>query len=145
MTDALSPIVLAAGACDADTKLGFGLHDIDPLMTVIISTPIQIFIAWRIKIISRASWLALIICFLAIVSLGKFHGAKYMKLRLITILGGGIWLTVTVIHIRRYARKPELHWPALTWLLASAIADVTITISLAFNLVRMFGFSWWNF
>lgn len=46
-------------------------------------------------------------------------------------------MTVTVTHVRRFARKPELHWPALTWLLASAIADVTITVSLAYNLVRM--------
>lgn len=49
--------------------------------------------------------------------------------------GGGIWLTQTVTAVRRYARKPELHWPALTWLLASAIADVIITVSLTISLV----------
>ncbi|KAG6830050.1 hypothetical protein H0H87_009461 [Tephrocybe sp. NHM501043] len=52
--------------------------------------------------------------------------------------GGGVWLTVTVVHIRRYSRKPELHWPAMLWLLASAIADITITLSLSLNLVRLF-------
>ncbi|KAG6915779.1 hypothetical protein DXG01_009861 [Tephrocybe rancida] len=91
----------------------------DPLLTVIISTPIQIFIAYRIKIISRQTWLAGAICCLAIAS-----------------LGGGVWLTATVVHIRRYARKPELHWPAMLWLLASAIADITITVSLTLNLAR---------
>ncbi|GLB38894.1 hypothetical protein LshimejAT787_0600560 [Lyophyllum shimeji] len=91
----------------------------DPLLTVLISTPIQVFVAYRIKIISRATWLAAVICVLAIIA-----------------LGGGVWLSVTVVHVRRYSRKPELHWPALTWLLASAIADITITTSLAYNLAR---------
>jgi len=50
-------------------------------------------------------------------------------------IGGGIWLTITVLRVRQFVRKPELHWPALTWLLASAIADGTITVSLAYHLV----------
>jgi len=112
------PLVKKYGTLDAVTFFPLVLPS-DPLLTVAISTPIQMFIAYRIKIISRVSWLAAIICVLALIS-----------------MGGGIWLTVTIVHIRRYARKPELHWPALTWLLASAIADVTITVSLAVNLAR---------
>ncbi|RDB17460.1 hypothetical protein Hypma_001627 [Hypsizygus marmoreus] len=112
------PLVAKFGTTDATTFFPMFLAA-DPLLTVIISTPIQIFIAWRIKIISRATWLAVGICILAIIS-----------------LGGGIWLTVTVVHVRRYTRKPELHWPALMWLLASAIADVTITVSLSMHLRR---------
>jgi hypothetical protein len=91
----------------------------DPFMTVIISTPIQMFIAWRIKIISRAWWVSAIICVLSLIS-----------------LAGGIWLTHTVTVVRLFAKKPELHWPALTWLLASAIADVIITVSLTVSLSR---------
>ncbi|KAF4563993.1 hypothetical protein EYR36_003242 [Pleurotus pulmonarius] len=91
----------------------------DPIITVLISTPIQIFVAWRILIISRAKWLAGLICIFAFIS-----------------MGGGFWTGITVTIIRRFDRKPELHWPALTWLLASAIADVTITVSLAFSLSR---------
>jgi len=118
------PLVQKYGTPPATTFFPLFLPT-DPLLTVIISTPIQIFIAYRIKIISRASWLAAAICALAIAS-----------------FGGGIWLTVTIIHIRRFARKPELHWPALLWLLASAIADVTITVSLTWNLAkRKTGFS----
>jgi len=91
----------------------------EPLLAVLISTPIQVFIAWRIKIISRSRLLASTICLLAFAS-----------------LGGGLWLTRTIVHVQRFARKPELHWPALLWLLASGIADVTITLSLAINLAR---------
>ena len=52
------------------------------------------------------------------------------------VTGGGIWLGVTVINIRLFSRKPELHWPALVWLISSAIADVTLTGSLTYYLVR---------
>jgi len=91
----------------------------EPIMTVAISTPIQIFIAWRIKIISGRLWIPIIIGILSLIS-----------------LGGGTWLAYTVIVVRQFARKPELHWPALTWLLASAIADVFITGSLVYSLTK---------
>lgn len=52
--------------------------------------------------------------------------------------GGGIWLTRTIINLDRFAKKPMLHWPALTWLIASAVADITITASLCYYLVRRF-------
>jgi len=97
----------------------------DPILTVLISTPIQLFIAWRIRVISRTVWLGLAIGIFAIIS-----------------MSGGIWLAVTVVNVRRFVEKPELHWPALMWLLASAIADITITISLAYYLAhRKSGFT----
>ncbi|PFH47887.1 hypothetical protein AMATHDRAFT_151021, partial [Amanita thiersii Skay4041] len=106
------------GTPDATTFFPIALST-DPIITVLISTPVQIFIAWRIQMISKSRLLAGVICMLALVA-----------------LGGGIWLTITVIHIRRFSRKPELHWPALTWLLASAITDVLITVTLTYNLSR---------
>lgn len=112
------PLVSQYGSRHATTFFPLLLPS-DPLLTVIISTPIQIFIAYRIKVISRATWLAACICTLAMAS-----------------FSGGVWLTVTVIRVRLYSKKPELHWPALLWLLASAIADIIITISLAWNLAR---------
>ena len=39
------------------------------------------------------------------------------------------------MHIRDYAMKSQLHGPALTWLLSSAIADVIITGSIIVDLV----------
>ena len=85
---------------------------------MIISTPVQIFVAWRIRIISKAAWLSLIIVAFAL-----------------TAFGGGMWLSVTVTQIRKFSRKPELHWPAMLWLVASAIGDVVITVSLVWYLV----------
>ncbi|KAK7034607.1 hypothetical protein VNI00_012239 [Paramarasmius palmivorus] len=91
----------------------------DPILTVLISTPIQIFIAYRIRIISQLVWIPVIVCLLALVS-----------------LGGGLWTAATVKIVKVFARKPELHTPALTWLVTSAIVDVMITSSLYWSLTR---------
>ncbi|RXW24353.1 hypothetical protein EST38_g1478 [Candolleomyces aberdarensis] len=112
------PLILNYGSQAAVTFFPIMLAA-DPILTVIISTPVQIFIAWRIRIVSKATWISIIIFLLAL-----------------TAFSGGIWLSVTVVHIRRFSRKPELHWPALVWLLSSAIADILITVSLVYHLSR---------
>jgi len=112
------PLILKYGQPAATTFFPLVLPA-EPIMTVAISTPIQIFIAWRIKIISGRWWIPIIIGILSIIS-----------------LGGGAWLAYTVIAVQRFVRKPDLHWPALTWLLASAIADVFITATLVFSLTK---------
>ncbi|KXN86822.1 hypothetical protein AN958_09558 [Leucoagaricus sp. SymC.cos] len=108
------PLILKYGQPAATT-----FFPIQPVMTVVISTPIQCFIAWRIKIISGRWWISAVIVVLSFIS-----------------SAGGFWLAQTVVHVQRFARKPDLHWPALTWLLASAIADVIITISLVYSLAK---------
>lgn len=109
----------------------------DPLLTILISTPIQIFIAWRIKIVSQMTWLAVVICGFAVCSLGIYLFLSLCHTYQITsFIGGGLWLTIRIIQIQRFNRKPELHTPALFWLLASALADVVITVSLVINLSR---------
>ncbi|KAF9254238.1 hypothetical protein L218DRAFT_565509 [Marasmius fiardii PR-910] len=91
----------------------------DPIITVFISTPIQIFIAYRLQIISQTFLIPIVVVLLSLVS-----------------MGGGLWTAIMVKTIKVFQRKPELHTPALTWLLASAIADVTITVSLYWSLAQ---------
>ncbi|KAF7770689.1 hypothetical protein Agabi119p4_6663 [Agaricus bisporus var. burnettii] len=86
---------------------------------IAVSTPVQLFIAWRIIIISGKRYFAFLIWAFALIS-----------------TGGAIWLAHTVVDVKRFARKPDLHWPALTWLLASMIADVIITFSLVHSLAK---------
>ncbi|KAL0958473.1 hypothetical protein HGRIS_000612 [Hohenbuehelia grisea] len=86
-------------------------------MIVAVSTPIQIFFAWRIKVITQSYWAAVLVALLALVS-----------------LGGGVWTSVMIGIIKRFARKPELHTPALVWFLSACVADVIITISLCRSL-----------
>ncbi|KAF9445152.1 hypothetical protein P691DRAFT_289478 [Macrolepiota fuliginosa MF-IS2] len=112
------PLILKYGQPAATTFFPLMLPA-EPIMTVVISTPIQMFIAWRIRVISERSWVPGLVVVLSLVS-----------------CGGGTWLAYTVTAIRRFSRKPDLHRPALTWLLASAIADVIITVALVYNLTR---------
>ncbi|KAF9041474.1 hypothetical protein BJ165DRAFT_1489239 [Panaeolus papilionaceus] len=91
----------------------------EPALIVFISTPIQIFFAWRIRLLTKSNILAAIICFFSLVS-----------------TGGGIWTTVRLVQVRLFSRKPELHWPALVWFLAACISDVLITLVLVFTLSK---------
>ncbi|KAJ7659437.1 hypothetical protein B0H17DRAFT_832275, partial [Mycena rosella] len=76
----------------------------------LVSTPIQIFFAWRICAITRTHVLPVIIGVLAGVA-----------------LAGGLWTAYKIALLKHFARKPALHHPALVWFLASAAADVLIT------------------
>ncbi|KAF9491726.1 hypothetical protein BDN71DRAFT_1452425 [Pleurotus eryngii] len=112
------PLILNFGTPDAITYFPTMIAA-DPIITVAIATPIQFFVAWRISIISRSWLMPALICIIGVIS-----------------LAGGIWTCITVATIRVFSRKPELHWPALTWLLASAIADALITSTLVYSLYK---------
>lgn len=89
----------------------------EPITIVVISTPIQLFFAYRIRLLSKSNWLAGIIAFFATVS-----------------LGGGAWSTVRIVKTKVFAHKPELHLPALVWLLSAVVSDVMITVVLVITL-----------
>ncbi|KAH8830181.1 hypothetical protein DL96DRAFT_1707019 [Flagelloscypha sp. PMI_526] len=96
----------------------------DPIVTVLISTPVQMFIAYR-QVISKSMIVPIIVVLLALTS-----------------TGGAFWLGYCVIDFKRFARKPELHNPALIWLSTSAAADILITVGLTWSLYsRKTGFS----
>jgi hypothetical protein len=91
----------------------------EPIVIVMVSTPIQMFFAWRIKLLTKSNILAVIIVALSIIS-----------------LVGGTYTTVLIIKIKLFSRKPELHWPALVWFLSATLADVMITATLVLSLSR---------
>ncbi|KAF8141312.1 hypothetical protein EV363DRAFT_9184 [Boletus edulis] len=91
----------------------------NPLMTVMISLPVQLFIAWRVKVMSKSNVLPAIISFFAIAS-----------------FAGGIAVTVGVILIDfQYALFSKNYGAVITWLTASAAADIIITASLVRSLL----------
>ncbi|XP_006464069.1 hypothetical protein AGABI2DRAFT_145210 [Agaricus bisporus var. bisporus H97] len=108
------PLILKYGQSEA-----MSFFPLQPLMTVAASTPVQLFIAWRIIVISEKRHIPLIIGLFSLIS-----------------TGGAIWLAYTVVDIREFSRKAELHWPALTWLIAAMIADVIIAASLGYSLAK---------
>ncbi|KAJ6606111.1 hypothetical protein DFH09DRAFT_2270 [Mycena vulgaris] len=96
-----------------------------PLCVVLVSTPIQLFFAWRIKSLTKSYWVPVMIAVLALAA-----------------CTGGIWTAVMIHIVKTFANKPKLHNSALLWFLASCVADILITISLVISLAkRKTGFS----
>ncbi|KAJ7504899.1 hypothetical protein B0H11DRAFT_2221088 [Mycena galericulata] len=89
----------------------------DAVLTVFVSTPIQIFIAWRVHIITHSFALPSIIILLAIVS-----------------LGGGIATTTIVSMHPEYATFAGFQPEVITWLVSSAACDVFLTAALVHSL-----------
>jgi len=89
----------------------------DAVLTVLISTPIQFFIAWRIHVVTRSYVLPGIILILAIVS-----------------FGGGIATTTVVSLHPDYASFGDFHAEVITWLVSSTACDVLLTASLVYSL-----------
>ncbi|KAF7359096.1 MFS domain-containing protein [Mycena sanguinolenta] len=97
----------------------------EPLCIVAVSTPIQLFFAWRIGSLTKSWWVPAVITIMAIAS-----------------MTGGIWTAVMIRIVKTFANKPKLHNSALLWFLASCVADVMITVSLVLTLSkRKTGFS----
>ncbi|KAJ3576375.1 hypothetical protein NP233_g460 [Leucocoprinus birnbaumii] len=111
----------------------------EPVTIVAISTPIQLFFAWRIRLLTKQNIVAAVIAILSLVSLGEtlsLASLIIIMLILDTWSAGGIWTTVLITIIKLFKRKPELHWPALMWFLSACLADIIITITLVINLSR---------
>ncbi|KAJ8078157.1 hypothetical protein PM082_000363 [Marasmius tenuissimus] len=112
------PLVLKSGKPEIQITSPFLLRTDGPI-TALIATPVQLFMAWRIKIISRSVLLSVAISILSLCS-----------------LAGGIWLGVSV------AQKPNFQDFELfraapgTWLVTAAAADVLIAASLVYFLVK---------
>jgi len=112
------PLILRYGSPDG-TKFFPTLFASEPLVIVAVSTPIQLFFAWRILKLTKSIWIPAVIVLFAIVS-----------------LAGGIWTGVMVAILKLFAKKPLLHNPALVWFLSSCVADILITASLVFSLTK---------
>jgi len=91
----------------------------EPLCIVFVSTPIQLFFAWRIKSLTKSWWIPVFITILAVAS-----------------FAGGVWTAVMIRIVLTFANKPKLHNSALLWFLASCVADILITISLVMTLSK---------
>ncbi|KAJ7770954.1 hypothetical protein DFH07DRAFT_805816 [Mycena maculata] len=89
----------------------------EPMLVVLVSTPIQLFFAWRISQITKCRTVPALIVVLALTS-----------------LAGGLYTSARVALLKLFALKPHLHAGALVWFLASCVADVAITVTLVLTL-----------
>ncbi|THV04677.1 hypothetical protein K435DRAFT_158247 [Dendrothele bispora CBS 962.96] len=112
----IEPLIVRYATERAVTRVPIMLSA-DPIVTVLISTPVQIFMAWRIKVISKSSLLMWIIIFFSICS-----------------FIGGVANTIAVTIINEFAHLHQFDGSVITWLGASAITDILITVSLVWSL-----------
>ncbi|KAF5327055.1 hypothetical protein D9619_005009 [Psilocybe cf. subviscida] len=112
------PLIVQFGHPDA-VKFFPTMFAAEPIVIVAVSTPIQLFFAWRIKLLTKSNILPIIVAILSIVS-----------------LAGGTWTTALIVKIKLFSRKPELHWPALVWFISACLADIMITTVLVMNLSK---------
>ncbi|KAJ7184937.1 hypothetical protein C8R46DRAFT_1343911 [Mycena filopes] len=89
----------------------------DGVLTVLISTPIQLFIAWRILVVTHSMILPVIISLLAIIS-----------------FGGGIAVTTVVSLHPAFSSFPSFQPEVITWLVSTAACDTLLTASLVYSL-----------
>jgi len=90
-------------------------------LTVAISTPVQMFMGWRISVITGSRKISLLIALFSLVA-----------------FAGGVWVTVQVAVFKTFAKKDtfQFNLPGVIWFVASAVADILITATLVFSLSR---------
>jgi hypothetical protein len=96
---------------------GGWLLALDPILAGILAFLVQIFFAWRIRIITRNPW-------------------QYVPVVIFATLNllGAIGTAIALIWVNTYARFGEFRPIATIWLVSSAIADLTITAVLSVHL-----------
>ncbi|KAF7290514.1 hypothetical protein MIND_01291200 [Mycena indigotica] len=82
----------------------------DPIVTTLISTPVQLFMAWRIRLMTKSNWLTATVVLLAITS-----------------FIGGVVSSILVALDGRFAHFGAIEAPLALWLTSTAFADLFIT------------------
>ncbi|KAK7052465.1 MFS domain-containing protein [Favolaschia claudopus] len=88
-----------------------------PILEVAVFVPVQLFYAWRIRIIMRNYLAPAVICMSSLASMVS-----------------AIWTTVLVAQVKIYLKKPQVDTTALIWSCTAAGADIVITGSLIWSL-----------
>ncbi|THU78419.1 hypothetical protein K435DRAFT_700062, partial [Dendrothele bispora CBS 962.96] len=95
------------------------MNDIKGDLSALISTPVQIFMTWRICVITQ-SWIPLFL-------VTPFALAS---------LTGSIWLAISVTNSPQFRTFDSFRGAAVTWLVPSAVADIFITVCLVWVLSK---------
>ncbi|KAK0212189.1 hypothetical protein DFS33DRAFT_1279793 [Desarmillaria ectypa] len=112
------PLILRYGSEIPSIRSPLLLHP-DGVMTVLISTPVQMFMAWRIRIIAQSRIAALVIAVFSF-----------------TAMAGGIWTTVSVSLQPNYQQFANFRAAPITWLVSSAVTDILVSSFLVYSLSK---------
>ncbi|KAJ7860344.1 hypothetical protein B0H13DRAFT_2355662 [Mycena leptocephala] len=118
------PLIVRYGTPQALVKSPLVLPG-DAISIVLVSTPIQLFTAWRISVITGSIAVAMIISILSVAS-----------------FGGGLLVTVFVTIRNEFREFQSFSGAVILWLISSAVCDVLIAIILTYSLAtRKTGFT----
>ncbi|KAG8691560.1 hypothetical protein FRC11_001239 [Ceratobasidium sp. 423] len=90
--------------------------NVEPVMTVMISSTTQGFFAWRIAKLTGRAWMGWAIAFSAFIQ-----------------FAAGLGSTIGAFIVKDFARFQELKAAVITWLGLSAVTDIVITCTLSWN------------
>ncbi|KAK7032156.1 hypothetical protein VNI00_013330 [Paramarasmius palmivorus] len=103
----------------------------DPVTTTLISTPVQLFMAWRVKIITKSNILPIIIALCSLVSLGNAYSYTLQTYPQTRETGGGAWLSFNIFSDTfEGSHNSMTKDSSSTWLISSAVTDVLITVAI---------------
>ncbi|TFK48617.1 hypothetical protein OE88DRAFT_1737406 [Heliocybe sulcata] len=91
----------------------------DPALTGIIASLVQLFFAWRIKVLTNNNWLV------AIVIVAAFAGVC-----------GGIGTAIAIKFVPKFVEFQRFEPVVVVWLIANAVGDILITAVLTWHLRR---------
>ncbi|KAJ7857155.1 hypothetical protein B0H13DRAFT_2357063 [Mycena leptocephala] len=118
------PLIVRYGTPQALIKSPLVLPG-DAISIVLVSTPIQLFTAWRISVITESIAVPMIISILSVAS-----------------FGGGLLVTVFVTIRNEFREFQSFSGAVILWLISSAVCDVLIAIILIYSLAtRKTGFT----
>lgn len=112
------PLVLRYGTPRALERVPIMLP-VAPLLTVIISASVQSFICWRIRVITK-SWII----------------PSFICIFIFSAFAGGVATCITGSIFNKFSQFNKLDPAVITWLGSSAVADISITISLVVSLTK---------
>ncbi|CAK5283837.1 unnamed protein product [Mycena citricolor] len=91
----------------------------DPIFISIVAMPIQVFTAWRLKVITRSYIMPAVICVLSLTSFGF-----------------GALMSINVGTTRRFSDFGKFTVISAVWLTCSAVCDLVIAISMSYALLK---------
>ncbi|KAF5373401.1 hypothetical protein D9757_009766 [Collybiopsis confluens] len=112
---------------------------LDGVTTALISTPVQIFMAYRIHVIMETVIPTVIVSMLAISSLSAYP-CRYTQSSHILIgllyKAGSVWLAISVSQSPQYEKFNDIRAAPSLWLISSAVADIAIACCLVYGLSK---------
>lgn len=105
----------------------------------IISTLVELFFAWRVKVLTGNYWVTALIVSAAVGSACEYSCIFEFSttLTLSRIIGGGIGTAIAIHFVPQFADFQKFQAIVIVWSVCAMVADSTIALSLTWHLVRL--------